>query len=72
MNGPGAGDGKEPLSSTVVLRVTRGEKARWVKAAQPRPLATWVRTGLNWLATQHELADKLAGKDVSDWRERRE
>lgn len=72
MNAPGAGPEKEPLSSMVVLRVTRSEKARWVKSAQPMPLATWIRTGLNWLSTQPDLADKLTDKNVSDWRERRE
>jgi hypothetical protein len=42
--------GQAPLESQVILRVTRKEKAAWVAAAQPHPLATWIRDGLNWLA----------------------
>lgn len=42
--------GQDALESKVVLRVTREEKARWVRAAQPNPLASWIRDGLNWLA----------------------
>jgi len=42
--------GRDPLEAQVILRVTRKEKASWVRAAAPHPLASWIRDGLNWLA----------------------
>jgi hypothetical protein len=39
--------GDAPMSSVVVLRVTREEKGRWVQKARPRPLAEWIRGLLN-------------------------
>jgi hypothetical protein len=61
MNKPNAQHGDEPKGSFLHIRVTRAQKAKWVKQAQSRgmKLSAWVLEKLEPSVKRTKLANKL-------------